>query len=292
MRSQRLSLAAVFVSLGLAGCGAATGFEEASDAGADAEADAGADASADAQPDAAVETRPDVGPELLAETSPACEAVVDAISARASAQIGSCTTLVRVDAASRAILGYSLFCGAYGSTTEAAARDRAKLETGLGSCFSPPSITGANPPDDFVFFQAATAAACACCGDGWVTAVSARNGQTVFGARILLGDGDGPVFPATVSPASELGLYCGSSMRQPPVRGFDLTGLGSLGGTPPALDAPTLSAALDAVRETALPAGLWKNGYVFDAVVLKYGAQAISPAHAEWIVLLNSGWLE
>lgn len=291
MRTERPSLSIVFASLALAGCGASTGLEEASDAAPDTGADTSADA-ADAPSDDVVEALPDVGPELLAETSPACEAAVDAISARASAKIGSCTTLVRVDAGSRAILGYSMFCGPYGATTEAAARDRAKLETGVGSCFSPPSITGTFPTDDFVFYQAATAAACACCGDGWVTAVSARNGQTVLGAKILFGDGNGLVFPATWSPASELGLYCGSSVHRPPVRGFDLTGLGAIGGTPAALDAPTLDAALGAVWETALPAGLWKNGYVFDAVVLRYGAQAVSPARVEWLVLLNSGWLE
>jgi hypothetical protein len=287
MRTERLSVAAMFASLALAACGASTGLAQSPDADAGPGLDADASEVADALPEVA-----DVASDVAAETSPACQAIVDAISARSSAKIGSCTTVVRVDAGSRAILGYSMFCGPYGATTEAAARDRAKLETGVGSCFAPPSITGANPADDFVFYQAATAAACACCGDGWVTAVSARNGQTVLGAKILFGEGDGLAFPATWSPPSELGLDCASNVHQPPARGFDVTGLGAIGGTPAALDAPTLSAALDAVWRTALPAGLWKNGYVFDAVVLRYGAQAVSPAHVEWLVLLNSGWLE
>jgi hypothetical protein len=288
MKSELLCFVALSAGLAAAGCGAASGLEAPADVGADASGDGALDGALDGARDVALDVKPDVSP----ETAAACAATVDAISARASAKIGSCTTVVRVDAVSRAILGSSMFCGPYGSTTEAAARDRAKQETGVGSCFSPPSITGTFPTDDFVFYQAATAAACACCGDGWVTAVSARNGQTVLGAKVLFGEGDGLVFPATWSPASELGLDCPSSVHPPPARGFDLTGLGAIGGTPAALDAPTLDAALSAVWGTALPLGLWKNGYVFDAVVLRYGAQAVAPAHVEWLVLLNSGWLE
>ena len=55
-----------------------------------------------------------------------------------------------------------------------------------------------------------------------------------------------------------------------------------------------MTAALQVVWNTALPNGLWKNGYVFDAVVLLYppSVGAFDPNVAEWVVLLSSGWLD
>ena len=52
--------------------------------------------------------------------------------------------------------------------------------------------------------------------------------------------------------------------------------------------------ARDAVWGTALPDGLSKSGYVFDAMVLLYPPTVgdFDPQVAEWVVLVNSGWLE
>ena len=55
-----------------------------------------------------------------------------------------------------------------------------------------------------------------------------------------------------------------------------------------------VDAALAVVWQTALPEGLWQGGYVFDAAVLLYPRTvgAFDPATAEWVALVNSGWLE
>jgi hypothetical protein len=48
------------------------------------------------------------------------------------------------------------------------------------------------------------------------------------------------------------------------------------------------------VHHTSLPAALWKGGYVFNAIVLRYPRTvgAFDPTTAEWIILLNGGYLE
>ena len=70
-------------------------------------------------------------------------------------------------------------------------------------------------------------------------------------------------------------------------RGYDL-------GTGQALSAVQVSAALAPVWQTALPSGMWQNNYVFEEVVLLYprSVGVFDPATAEWIVLVNGGWLE
>ena len=57
---------------------------------------------------------------------------------------------------------------------------------------------------------------------------------------------------------------------------------------------PEAKMALEKVWNSALPIGLAKGGYIFDAMVLLYPRTvgALNPATAEWIVLVNSGWLE
>jgi hypothetical protein len=51
---------------------------------------------------------------------------------------------------------------------------------------------------------------------------------------------------------------------------------------------------LDAVDGTVLPSASWMMGYVFNAVVLLYPPRLgdFDPAAAEWIVLIDAGWLE
>ncbi|MBK7580819.1 MAG: hypothetical protein IPI67_11495 [Myxococcales bacterium] len=222
-----------------------------------------------------------------------CQALAEAISNKVDPGVGSCTAVVRVGHVDNTISGYKIVCGKYAQVDEATAFKQATLDSGVGnSCFGTSSITGAKPEDNFVFFQPASAAACACCGDGWVTAVSARAGVTALGATINLGASGGLVYPASWDAPSELGTNCGLSGLTLTARGFDLTPLGSPGTPPAALSQAALEKVMAVVMNTALPAGLGKKGYLFDAVVLLYSPLAGAQDKAEWLVLLNSGWLE
>ena len=55
-----------------------------------------------------------------------------------------------------------------------------------------------------------------------------------------------------------------------------------------------MTEAAYAVLDTALPAAFWQWGYVFDIMVLLYprSVGAFNPTTAEYIVLLNAGYLE
>lgn len=206
-----------------------------------------------------------------------CAALVQAIAQQAAGTV-TCTSVVRLDYASRAILGYRIICGPYAQTTEAEARAAAQAQTGYGAAGQ--SLAGATPEDDFVFYEPP--------GDfGGVGAVNARNGLPVFGGGIVW-DGAGEITWPTAWDAPEgLGAGCATSTSPPAARGFDLRDASAL----PAAD---VDAALAVVWQTALPEGLWQGGYVFDAVVLLYPRTvgAFDPATAEWIALVNSGWLE
>ena len=231
--------------------------------------------------------------DALADTAPApnCPAAISALAAEAKGT-GSCTTVLRIVEATKAISGFSITCGKYQATDEATARATAKADTGLSlACTTPASITGASPTDDFVFSVPATAAACACCGDGWLTAVNARTGLTVFGSGILFGPDEPVVFPKMWQVPWVLGPGCASKVAPPWFRGFDLTNV-QVDQPPPQLDPATLKTVRDIVWQTALPDALAQGGYVFDAVVLRYDGHAMDPQSRVWIVLLNSGWLE
>lgn len=262
-----------------------------SDAAVDGAHDASPEASVDATPEAAVDAAPDADADP--DAGAACEALADALSAKVAPVTGSCTTVVRVSEPSLTVVGYRMFCGPYAHVTEAEAQTRSQAETGVGfpGCFQTPSITGSAPADDFVFFQPASAAACACCGDGWLTAVGVRNGLTVLGANITLApSGGGVVFPATWDPPGDLGTGCAQAAMAP-IRGFDLVPLGPPYGPPPReLTVEDVRPAVEAVWRTALPAALWKRGYVFDTVVLRIAPSTFDFALAD--VIVNSGWLE
>jgi hypothetical protein len=186
--------------------------------------------------------------------------------------------VVRLDYTTKAILGYRILCGSYAQTTEDEARATAQADTGYGAVGT--FLSGPAPEDEFVFYESP--------GDfGGVGAVSARSGISVFGGSIVW-DGQGDItYPAAWQPAAELGAGCMPPASPPPSRGFDL----STGGILPQAE---VDAATLAVWDTALPEGLWELGYVFDAVVLLYPRSVgeFNPTTAEWIVLVNSGWLE
>ena len=193
--------------------------------------------------------------------------------------VGACTAVVRLDYKTRGLLGYAVRCGKYSFTDEKGARQAAVTSTGFGA--SSPQIAGANPEDEFVFFQKPA-------DIGNVAAVHRRTGQAVFGGSIIgLGKGD-ITFPKEWRPASELGENCDSSKYTvPPARGFDLR-------SGQALPDGDVQASLQAVWKTALPQAMAQANYIFDAMVLLYPRAVFEfdPASAEWIVLLNGGWLE
>ncbi|MBI4602098.1 MAG: hypothetical protein HY721_09075 [Planctomycetes bacterium] len=222
-------------------------------------------------------TPDDLGCARLGPCEDPCEDEVAAI-ARETSIVGSCSGVVRLDYLSRRVLGWQLVCGKYAQVTEAEARQRAQADTGYGAAgrmLSPPS-----PEDAYVFYESP--------GDfGGAAAVSARTGLSVFGGSIVW-DGRGEItYPKEWRLPATLGSGCAPLDREIPARGYDLA-------AGDALPAGEVEAALDVVRRTALPEGLATSGYVFDATVLLYprSVGAFDPTSAEWIVVLNGGWLE
>jgi hypothetical protein len=214
------------------------------------------------------------GPTL--DGSPTCEGQVAAIGTEMYQSIGSCTVVVRLDYQSLAMLGWQLVCAPYGAVDEATARATAFADTGYGATGARLNDVGAL--EEWVFFQAP--------GDfGGAAAVSARTGRSVFGGSIVW-DGAGDLtWPTAWRPPVELGC---ADLGQIRAVGYDLEN-GTAG-----LAAADLDAALAVIRSSPFPAALWTGGYVFDAVVLRYPRTvgAFNPGNAEWIVLLNGGWLE
>jgi hypothetical protein len=206
-----------------------------------------------------------------------CQARADAIAQ----QVGgaqACTALVRLDYGTKAIKGYRLLCAPYGVTTEAAARATAQADTGFGQTGQ--LLSGPQPMDHWVFWNPA--------GDfGGTGVVSVRSGTSMFGGSTVWGGAGDITYPTSFDPPEQLGLGCNSQAPKPTSRGFDLGG-----GQP--LGAGDVSAAIDVVWSTALPDGLWKNSYVFDAMVLLYprSVGAVDPTSTEYIVLVDTGWLE
>jgi hypothetical protein len=208
-----------------------------------------------------------------------CAALSEAIATETGI-VGACVTVVRLDYQSLAILGFQIFCGPFAHPDEATARATAQADAGYGS--SAQLLGGPFPTDEWVFWQPA--------GDfGGTGVVGAAQGLTVFGgSTIWSGTGD-ITYPVTWRPAADLGPSCVPTVNAlpPEARGFDLDS-----GQP--LGAGEITTAMDKAWNTALPDVLWANSYVFPSMVLRYprSTGAFDPATAEWIVLLNSGWLE
>ncbi len=208
-----------------------------------------------------------------------CADEIEALAEEMYADIGTCTAVLRLDYQTYDLLGYQLFCGSYTSLTESEARKVAQAATGYGA--EALMLNAPDPEDEWVFYQPP--------GDfGGVGVVSARNGLAVFGGSIVwMGDGD-ITYPLEWRSPETLGSGCDPAGGIPRARGYDLVS----GGT--ALDPAEIDAALDVVLDTAIPGAFWEKGYVFDAVVLSYPRTmgAFNPATAEWIVMVNGGWLE
>ncbi len=216
------------------------------------------------------------------DVSPACDALQRALAAQLlSPRDGrlTCTVVVRLDYPSLRVLGYQFFCGRYSTTTEAQAREVALRETMYptsgGLTLSPPM-----PEDAFVFTSST--------GDfGGVAVVSPRLGRSVFGASIVYGGRGDITYPTTWRSAGELGSGCGSAGGIRRVRSYSLTG-------ETAADPAVVDRVIGVVAQTAVPGALWQGGYVFDAVVLLYPRTigTFYPLTAEWVVVVNGGWLE
>lgn len=208
-----------------------------------------------------------------------CQALADAIAQQAGG-VHTCTALVRLGYTTKAIFGYLLSCAPYGAVDEATAGAIAENDTGYGA--NAQLLSGPQPADEWVFWMPA--------GDfGGSGVVNARNGKTVFGGSTVWGGGGDFTYPHPFAfdPPSAIGSGCSTSAPKPTARGFDL-------GSGMPLSQAEVSAAVDVVWSTALPDGLWKNSYVFDAMVLLYprSVGGFDPDTAEWVVLVNSGWLD
>ncbi|MCB9734479.1 MAG: hypothetical protein H6745_17990 [Deltaproteobacteria bacterium] len=213
-----------------------------------------------------------------ADASAACETARDALAGTLYAKQQAFSVIVRLDHDTRAVLGYAIVAGAYAHVDESMARAAAQSATGFGS--SGQNLAGADPADDWVFYESP--------GDfGGVGVVSAHSGLAVFGGGIVWSGAGDITHPASWSPASELASGCPASGGLGTTRGFDLV----TGGALPAAD---VKAATDVVLTTAVPSAVWQGGYAFDAVVLRYPRTVgeLDPTTAEWVVIVNGGWLE
>jgi hypothetical protein len=237
--------------------------------------DTGQDLIAD---EATADGRPDSADDPGKDVADPCAGLISALAAELYASQGACTLVVRLDYTTRAPLGYQVFCGPYAGVDEASARVTAQADTGYGAGGT--MLNEDAPADAFVFYVAP--------GDfGGAAAVSKSTGLTAFGGSIVW-DGTGDItYPASWRGVADLGADCSESGGIHTARGWDL-----VNGT--ALDDASVQAALDVVRHTAVPGAFWTGGYVFDAVVLLYPRSVglFNPDTAEWIVMVNGGWLE
>jgi hypothetical protein len=205
-----------------------------------------------------------------------------AIAAQIASQtglVGTCTAVVRLDYQSLEILAHAFVCGKYAATDEATARETASADAvfpyaspaGEGELLSGPS-----PPDEWVFYQAPT-------DFGGAAAVSARSGLTVFAGSIVW-MGTGKIMVPAAWETSDLGAGCGQPAGWS-ARGFDLSGGEAT---------EHMRDAADVVLATALPSAFARWGSLLDVVVLLYprSVGVFDPSTAEYIVLLNAGWLE
>lgn len=222
-------------------------------------------------------TEDELGCSGFAPCVASCEAQVQAIAAETGI-VGSCTAAIRLAYPTREILAWQLVCGKYKATSETEARARAEEDTGYGNG---KLLSAAEPVDEFVFYTSP--------GDfGGASAVSARTGLTVFGGSIIW-SGTGAInFPTAWRDPESLGKECAPYEGKLQITAYNLVEGG--GEVPPG----ELALVEDVVRRTAIFDGLATSGYVFDVVVLLYPRTVgvFDPATAEWIVLVNGGWLE
>jgi len=189
----------------------------------------------------------------------------------------ACSVAVRLDYQDLSILGFHVACDRYSAIDEAQARATAQADTGYGETAQ--RLSPEFPEDLHVFYEPP--------GDfGGVAVVSADNGHTVFGGAIVWDGVGGFTYPATWRPAAELAEDC-TPLGSLPAHGYDLN-------LAVPLEQAQVEPAADAVARTALPAAMAAGGYIFHTVVFLYPRTvgAFDPTTAEWVVVVNGGWLE
>lgn len=109
----------------------------------------------------------------------------------------------------------------------------------------------------------------------------------MFGGSIVW-DGRGDItYPQAWDPPGELAADCGAIGDLGTTLGYDLVTGGEL-------DPADVAAVAEHVMATAVPGAFWQVGYVFSMVALRYprSVGAFDPTTAEWIALVDGGWLE
>lgn len=216
---------------------------------------------------------------LRPDASVTCQSAITALQAEIYATSGqTCSVVVRLDYDTRAVLGYQVFCGAYGPVDEQTARATAQKYTGQagdGLMFNP-----ADAQDAYVFKRSG--------GDLEAAAVvSKRSGLALFHGTTGFGCCGDIIYPSSWRAAEALASGCPVVGPPPAKVGYDLM------FTPPPLGADHVDAAYQVVTLTAVPAAFWAGGALFDVVVLRYtrSNEMLEPGHArsEWIVIVNGG---
>jgi hypothetical protein len=226
------------------------------------------------RPDDAGWSRSDTG-----DTVSNCAAIAQRLLREMQTGVGACTAVVRLDYTTLDILSYAFVCGKYSATDEASARSSATATAAFpysGGAGTGNLLSGPPPTDQWVFYTPPI-------DFGGVAAVSDLTGLTTFAATIIWSGRGEILFPKSFSTA-DLGRGC----EVPPpssVRGISLASDETQS---------RFQEAASIVRSTALPAAFTGWGGTFDAVALVYprtvgGFEATS---AEYIVLLDGGWLE
>lgn len=228
-----------------------------------------------------------------ASGTPQCETAADALAAKLGPAGSPCTVAVRVSPSTLAVEGYAVTCGPDAKPDGAAAQSRAETDTGYAKtigvgCSPLKTPAGTSPSDEFVFAVLASLGTCAfCCGSGWVVAVSARSGLTVFGTIMWATAGILPGYenyPNVWQAGQGLASGCVAPVGLPPARGFQFDY-----DFQEILDDASVKAAVGAVWQTALPAALAKQQHIFDAVVLRYVGSSFTGGTTDEVVLVNSG---
>ena len=239
--------------------------------------------SATAEPDVSADPAvdPAVDPPADETGTTACEEEIETLATMMLRDAAwSCTAVIRLDYTTYDLIAWELICGETRDVTEDEALERAWEEVFSEMGFVEPDMvrrTGIWGP--YVFYVSP--------GDfGGVAAVSAYSELTVFGATIIwMGAGD-IVHPDSFRHPDSLGSGCP-----------DVGGLHDLAFTALACEGtstPDLEAVLESVADTAMPAAMQYAGHIESVVVLCYARTVggMDPTTAEWIVVLNAGWLE
>lgn len=221
---------------------------------------------------------PDTEPDSGGPSTATCLALRSQLQAEIYKKIQSCTVVLRLNYNTHALISHQVICGTYTQVDEPMARQQAHADTGYGEISD--LISGTSPEDFYVFREML--------GDfGGNASVSAKTGKTVFGGSTLWSGTGEITYPTTWRDAADLGVGCGLGDTVSVVHGYDLA-------QNQALSAGDLQEAMDVVGKTVVIPAFMQGGYVFHAVVLLYPRTVglFDPGNAEWIVLVQGGWLD